>query len=125
MRRYLVTGKNGAVVRADVSLDSLLRHEIAAGQCVDSDRTARTACAKAVERAHIVAPVAGWVSLKVLTFVAEIADDAGQSPRDAGPAPAAATAAAERAPPGDGAPESGRLSADALRRKEAGDEAFR
>ena len=108
MRRYLVTGKNGAVVRADVSLDSPLRHEIAAGQCVDSDRTARTACAKAVERAHIVAPVAGWVSLKVLTFVAEIADDA-HSQQSGG---------------GDGGPEN-RLSADALRRKEAGDKAFR
>ena len=77
-------------------------------QCVDADRTARTACTKSVERAHIVAPVSGWVSLKVLTFVAEIADDA-HSQQSGG---------------GDGGPEN-RLSADALRRKEAGDKAFR
>ena len=32
MRRYLVTAKNGAVVRVDCSLDSPLRCEIAAGQ---------------------------------------------------------------------------------------------
>lgn len=108
MRRYLVTAKNGAVVRVDCSLDSPLRCEIAAGQCVDADRTARTACTKSVERAHIVAPVSGWVSLKVLTFVAEIADDA-HSQQSGG---------------GDGGPEN-RLSADALRRKEAGDKAFR
>ena len=48
------------------------------------------------------------MSLKVLTFVAEIADDA-HSQQSGG---------------GDGGPEN-RLSADALRRKEAGDKAFR
>lgn len=64
-RAYTVASKNGAIVRADVELDSEEVTTLEQGSAVTVDSQGTSASGTA--RCHIVEPVVGWVSGKTLS----------------------------------------------------------
>ena len=68
--KYIVVGKNGAVIRSGLELETELVLEIPRGEVCSVVEKAATA--KGKPRLRLLAPAAGWVSAAALKPVAEL-----------------------------------------------------
>ena len=96
MIKCVVSAKNGSLVRTGIELDSAPVKDLPKGELVTVDGMEDTETGKRKERAHIVAPVEGWITKRTIQYPApthtlgdpvsylEIAANTGIAPRPNG-----------------------------------------